>query len=322
MAKRPDGKSGGETPKFIRWTGRRFGCPAKHIRDTLSGISTNAVSRSVQWLSQASSDVFRQLFSSRWLGYLSLTVVFAIVATLFGLWQWDRRGQAVAAMDRVENNWDASSLSLEDFLETNPLPSVEDEWTPLVLKGRYERKDQLLVRTRPRAGLVGFEVLVPFVSGEKAVLVSRGWVPTGEASDYPDAIPEVPQGDVTLVARVKMWEPQLRGRGAPEGQVATINVVDVVAQTTTALTQEFYLIAATEEPAPASLPLRTLRPVLDEGPHLSYTFQWYLFAVMAFVGFGWMFRQEWRVSRGIEAPSAPQSSDAEEEDALLEQSAR
>ena len=178
------------------------------------------------------------------------------------------------------------------------------------------------MRTRPRAGLVGFEVLVPFVSGEKAVLVSRGWVPTGEASDYPDAIPEVPQGDVTLVARVKMWEPQLRGRGAPEGQVATINVVDVVAQTTTALTQEFYLIAATEEPAPASLPLRTLRPVLDEGPHLSYTFQWYLFAVMAFVGFGWMFRQEWRVSRGIEAPSAPQSSDAEEEDALLEQSAR
>jgi len=266
--------------------------------------------------------VFRQLFSSRWLGYLALTVVFAIVSTLFGLWQWDRRGQAVAAMDRVETNWDAQPISLSDFERVTPVPGLKDEWTPLILEGRYEPDDQLLVRTRPRAGLVGFEVLVPFTSGNESVLVSRGWVATGEESDFPDAIPAVPDGVITLVGRVKMWEPQLRGRGAPEGQVATINVSDVAAQAVTSVTEEFYLIAATEDPVAGSVPLRTLRPMLDEGPHLSYTFQWYLFAAMAFVGFGWLFRQEWMLSRGVEPSGPAKPSDADEEDALLEASLR
>jgi len=35
---------------------------------------------------------------------------------------------------------------------------------------------------------------------------------------------------------------------------------------------------------------------------LSYTFQWFLFCLlMAFVGYGWLFRSEWRASRGITA---------------------
>jgi len=141
---------------------------------------------------------------------------------------------------------------------------------------------------RERALLV-FEVLVPFTSGNESVLVSRGWVATGEESDFPDAIPAVPDGVITLVGRVKMWEPQLRGRGAPEGQVATINVSDVAAQAVTSVTEEFYLIAATEDPVAGSVPLRTLRPMLDEGPHLSYTFQWYLLLQWRLSGLGGFF---------------------------------
>ena len=94
--------------------------------------------------------MLRQFFSSRWMGYLALTVVFSLVATFFGLWQWDRRGQAVAAMDRVENNWDAPPLSPEEFRSLYPNVSQENEWTPLALEGTYVASDELLVRTRPR----------------------------------------------------------------------------------------------------------------------------------------------------------------------------
>lgn len=264
--------------------------------------------------------MFSQLFSSRWMGYFALTAVFALVATFFGLWQWDRRGQAVAAMELVENNWDATPVLLAEFRERHSGATQAEQWTPIALEGRYLAAEQLLVRTRPRAGVVGFEVLVPFDTTTETVLISRGWVATGESSDFPDLIPDPPSGDVLVMGRVKMWEPVLRGRGAPDGQVATINREDVQAQVSSELTPDFFLVVDNETPRPAITPLGAQRPVLDEGPHLSYTFQWFLFALMAFIGYGWLFRQEWRASKGLPTRRERKASDAEEEDALLERS--
>jgi len=266
--------------------------------------------------------MFRLLFSSRWMGYLALTVVFAVVASLFGLWQWDRRSQAVAAMDRVEKNYDTSPVGLDAFILATPLVTRDNEWAPLVLEGVYLQDEQVLVRTRPRAGLVGFEVLVPFRTATETVIIARGWVPTGESRDFPDVIPAPPAGDVEVMGRVKIWEPQLRGRGAPDGQVATINLTDVQQQSSDSLLEDFYIIAGSETPSPASLPLRAIKPVLDEGPHLSYTFQWFLFALMAFVGYGWLFRQDLQLSRGVIAKPQKNTTDAQEEDALLEDQKR
>jgi cytochrome oxidase assembly protein ShyY1 len=264
--------------------------------------------------------MLRQFFSSRWMGYLALTVVFSVVASFFGLWQWDRRQQAVAAMELVEANWDATPLTVTEFRVRHPQASEAEQWTPIVLEGRYVPEDQLLVRTRPRAGVVGFEVLVPFEAGAETLLLSRGWVATGESTDFPDFVPPPPSGEVTVMGRVKMWEPMLRGRGAPEGQVASINIEDVQAQVSSSLADDLYLVVDSETPRPAVTPLGAQRPVLDEGPHLSYTFQWFLFALMAFVGYGWLFRQEWRANRGITARRDKKATDAEEEDALLERS--
>lgn len=264
--------------------------------------------------------MLRLFFTSRWMGYLALTIVFAIIASLFGLWQWDRRGQAVEAMDRVENNYDRTPVSLEDFVPVSDIVTVADEWTPLLLRGTFVIEDQVLVRTRPRAGQVGFEVLVPFRTSTDTVLVNRGWVSTGEETDFPDLIPAPPTGVVTVEGRLKLPEPELRGRGAPEGQVATINMNILQPLTTDTVREDFFVIVSSETPAPDRAPLRGERPFLDEGPHLSYTFQWFIFALMAFVGYGWLLRQDYRILRGLEPPRKSQRSDAEEEDALLEKS--
>jgi cytochrome oxidase assembly protein ShyY1 len=42
----------------------------------------------------------------------------------------------------------------------------------------------------------------------------------------------------------------------------------------------------------AEPPLAAPRPVRDEGPHLSYALQWFVFAIMAFIGLGWAANQE------------------------------
>ncbi len=261
--------------------------------------------------------MLRLLLTRRWLGYFALTVVFAVVASMFGLWQWDRRGQAVAAIEKVDANYDREPVELASLLGTGPVDAETNEWVPVSLEGSYRADEQVLVRTRPRSGSVGFEVLVPFQFGDITVIVNRGWVPTGASQDFPDVIPQTPQGTIQLVARIKPSEPLLRGRGAPEGQIASIHLSSLQGMTSQDIREDFYLALGGENPRPASVPLPTVRPELDEGPHLSYTFQWYLFAVMAFGGLWYMLRQEVRVHRG-EDVSRKASRDDEEEDALLD----
>jgi cytochrome oxidase assembly protein ShyY1 len=261
--------------------------------------------------------VLRLLLTRRWLGYLALTVAFAVVSSMFGLWQWDRRGQAVAAMEKVDENYDREPVELGSLVGSGPVDAVANEWIPVTLEGTYLVEEEVLARTRPRSGSVGFEVLVPFQSGDITVMISRGWVSTGDSQDFPDLIPPTPQGIVQLVGRIKPSEPLLRGRGAPEGQIASIHLASLREMTSVDLREDFYVALGTESPRPATAPLPTVRPELDEGPHLSYTFQWYLFAVMAFGGLWYMLRQEVRVHRG-EDVARKSSRDDEEEDALLD----
>ncbi|MEY2900383.1 MAG: hypothetical protein RL247_549 [Actinomycetota bacterium] len=260
-------------------------------------------------------------FTKRWLGYFALTIVFAIIASLFGQWQWDRRGQAVAAIDRVENNFDREPVPLEQFLSENPIVDRDDEWVPVTVSGRYLAGEQILVRTRPRSGAVGFEVLVPLETTDGIFIINRGWISTGDSSDLPDVIPEAPDGIVSLVARVRPGEPELQGRGAPEGQIASIHLPTIAQITERELRDDFYLALGSEQPSVAPSPLPLERPQLDEGPHLSYTFQWYLFALMAIIGFLYMLKQEVALQRGDKRKERVGSTDAEEEDALLDKRA-
>jgi cytochrome oxidase assembly protein ShyY1 len=255
----------------------------------------------------------------RWIGYLSLTVAFAVVASFFGVWQWDRREQAVAAIAKVDANYDQTPLPLEPFLSTNIGFSSDQEWLPVVVSGVYQPEDQVLVRTRPRGGQVGFEVLVPLqIAPNVSVVVNRGWVPTGETSDFPDEIPPPPPGEVTVVGRLKPAEPQLQGRGAPEGQLSSIDLATYQEQLAGTIETSFYLQRVSETPPANRIPVQSIKPVPNEGPHLSYTLQWFVFAGLAFIAYFWLLRSEHRNLQGLPPTVRRKKTDAQEEDALLE----
>lgn len=264
--------------------------------------------------------MFQLALSSRWLGYLALTVAFSIVSVFFGLWQWDRREMAVEAIERVNANYDQAPVAVEQFLGPEGSFDISLEWLPVSMSGAYQEDEQVLVRTRPRGGQVGFEILVPFRTVEGAsIIVNRGWVPTGEASDFPDQVPSPPQGEVTVTGRLKPPEPTLQGRGAPEGQLSSIDLVTYQELLGYPIEQGFFIALMTEQPAAETQALAPVKPVPDEGPHLSYTLQWFVFAIMAFFAYGWLLRNEFRTSQGMLPPRRSQRTDAEEEDALLRQ---
>lgn len=254
----------------------------------------------------------------RWGGYVALTVVFAIACGLLSWWQWSRRAEAVERIDRIEANYDAPVRRLADVLPDLEAIAAESEWQPVELRGEYVADEQLLVRNRPRNGLPGYEVLVPLRTTDgRLFVVDRGWVPAGDDLDAPAAVPAPPADEVVVVARLRAGEPQIPGRSAPAGQLATIHLPTIGDVLDGPVYTGMYGLVVDETPAAAEAPLPNLRPSLDEGSHLSYALQWIAFGVLAFIGLGWAVRRERRLAAG-EVPVRRRERDAEVEDALLD----
>ena len=269
-------------------------------------------------------------FSRRWLGYLALVVIFAIACVGLSMWQLARRDEARDEIARVEQNWEATPRPLAEVLPQLDSFNADDKWTRVTLTGVYLSDEELLARGRPLDGNPGFEQLVPLQLADGSVfVVDRGWLPTGNEQDLPDTDPAPPTGTVTVVVRLKAGEPTVAGRSAPEGQIATINLPTIAELVDKPTYTGAYGLLDTEDPA-AARPTAVSKPVADEGPHLSYAFQWILFGIMAFVGLGWAVRQEYRI-RNADDPeeqaraevrrqkaAAKPKSDAEIEDELLD----
>ena len=239
--------------------------------------------------------MYRFLFSSKWLGYLLLAAIFASACVFLGRWQMDRRAETLAEINRVVTNYSAAPVPFADVRGEFDQLDPASEWTQVELKGSYLVDGQRIVRNRPLNGQPGYEVVVPFrlATGE-TVVIDRGWLPIGNKNPgSPDSVPAPPPGDVTAIVRLKHPEPELQ-RGAPEGQLASIDLAAYSAQLGYPLLTGAYGQLASETPPAAEMPMAFPKPSTEEGTHLSYSLQWFAFGVLMFVGFGYAARQQAR----------------------------
>lgn len=237
--------------------------------------------------------VLRLLREPRWLRGLALAVLVALVCCALGRWQWHRREERLAANAPLVQNYDRPAEPVASVLPAGSELAASDTWTPVRVTGTYDTDATVLVRNRPRDDQFGYEVLVPLVQADgSALLVDRGWLPAGaDSAERPDSVPAPPQGEVTVVARLRPWEDDKRGR-VPAGQVTSIAPDTVTAAVDQAVDDPprllgGYALLASETPAsgvePTTVPLAAERPEVDEGPHLAYTVQWFGFALTALV---------------------------------------
>ncbi|WP_206446695.1 SURF1 family cytochrome oxidase biogenesis protein [Agrococcus sp. KRD186] len=263
--------------------------------------------------------MLRLLREPRWLGYISVAVVFAIVCCALAIWQWNRRDEALTAIDRLETNYDRTPAAVADALPELGAFDPDLQWTPVLLEGEYLPDEQLLLRGRWRGGEVGFEVIAPFRTVDGTVfVVNRGWIDQASGAERPVTEPETPQGPTTVVARLRPDEGSIAGRGAPEGQIASVDLEELAVQLgPSTYTGAYGLLVSEDGSAPDDVSLAS-RPVLDPGPHLSYSLQWYVFALGAFAALAWGMRDELRSASPEVRPKRVRRTDADVEDDILD----
>ena len=179
------------------------------------------------------------------------------------------------------------------------VPADSVQWRPVSASGRFTG-NSVLVRNRPVGHGAGFHVLGVFESDDgSAWVVNRGFLPTSLPASQV-SVPSPPGGHVDLVARVRPAEPA-NSRGVSGNQIYTFSPDQVVvaAGLTSApdgFVLDAYLVADTAlASGPGLVPIPA--PETDQGPHLSYAFQWWTFTVGVLGAYAVLFAREHRGKR-------------------------
>jgi len=236
--------------------------------------------------------VYRFLFTRRWLGLAALAVVLAVIMVGLGNWQLDRYHQKVAINDRIDAAAKAAPVPAADVLRAGKAPPTSQRYTRVTAKGRYDPAHEIVVRGRTLDGRVGFEVLTPLVLQDgSALLVDRGWVAAGAGAREVPAVPAAPSGDVSIVGAVRLPERSV-------GRVETLDgrlQVRRISPTQLAGALPYPVLGGYVTVTQEGL---TPVPVEYEGTlqNGGYALQWWAFAAMTLVGYGYLARRQARES--------------------------
>ncbi|HEX5741545.1 MAG TPA: SURF1 family protein, partial [Pilimelia sp.] len=257
------------------------------------------------------------LVSPRWLGCAAFALVASALMVLAGHWQLDRYTARTATNARIDAARAAAPVPLGDLVPppgdrpgtagAAPAPAVR--WSRVTVTGRYDPDRDVVVRGRNLGGERGFEVLTPLrLADGTAVLVDRGWIAAaGRDARARPALPPAAGGVVTVVGRLA---PPESGTGAVDTvdgrrEVRRIAAGNLAPHLPYPLYGGHVLRDADSPDRAADDPLvATPSPRQATWQNFGYVVQWWLFAAMTWVGFGWLARREAAARRAGQTPGA------------------
>jgi cytochrome oxidase assembly protein ShyY1 len=253
--------------------------------------------------------VYRFAFRGRYL--VAHLVVLALAATFvrLGVWQLDRRDQVRSRNAMVAARLGVPPASVETLLARDP-GLDRAAYRRVVVAGRYRPGWEARVRFRSLGGAPGEYVLGLLVTPSgRPVLVNRGWVPLDTGSS--PSPPPPPEGPAVVTGLLLPSEAGGRVVEPPTGgSPAAFDRIDVraIGGTLPVTPLPLYLQLREQRPPGGPLPVPLPEPALDEGPHLSYAVQWFLFTAIGLVGWPLLLRRtaRSRARRGSgEEPVSP-----------------
>lgn len=231
--------------------------------------------------------MYRFLLTRRWLGFAALMVAVAAVMVGLGNWQLDRYDQRAAINDRIDAAARAAPVPVTDVLTPGRAPAKSQRYTRVTATGRYDVAKEILVRGRTQGGRVGYEVLTPLVlPGGGALLVDRGWVPAAAGAREVPQVPAASTGEVTVVGVVRLPERAVGRVETLDGRLQVRRISP--AQLAGALPYPVlggYVTVEQDGLTPIEV---EYEGTLQNG---GYALQWWAFAVLTLVGFGYLARR-------------------------------
>jgi surfeit locus 1 family protein len=221
------------------------------------------------------------LFKRRWI----LTTLFVLVASVImirlGFWQ----------IGRLEGKRAFVAQSLAQ-IEAEPLIITGDETDldgrairhrPATAQGQYDFANEVALKNKSYMGRLGYHILTPMrIDGsERAVLVDRGWISSVDfdASEVGLA-PEILEN----TAEGRIAPPDFRPKDAkvpaePRLEWYRVDIEGIQSQMPYELLPFFIALTPSESDQRSPIP-NPPEIVLDEGPHLAYAIQWFVFAAV------------------------------------------
>jgi cytochrome oxidase assembly protein ShyY1 len=227
-------------------------------------------------------------------------VVVLILAGLFilaGFWQLDRLHQVRSRNAVVRSRMQSAPVSLERVLRPDAAQPGQASYRRVVVTGSYDSSHPILIQFRTYSGDPGFYLLAPMVvGGNDAILVNRGWIPLSNPPLPPGAAP-APTGTVSVTG---ILFPPERGGSVPTVisggavEITQINVDALRSQVPYRLYPAYVQLTSQDPKQAGDYPITLPLPNLDEGPHLSYAIQWFLFTAIGLVGWPLLIRRSRR----------------------------
>ncbi|MEY2450806.1 MAG: hypothetical protein QOD92_380 [Acidimicrobiaceae bacterium] len=251
---------------------------------------------------------YRFALRPKWL--LSHVLVLALVVVMInlGFWQLRRLDEKKAHNSSVRANESIPVAPIDSLLQPSDPASTGAAvaFRRVTITGEYDRGNEVIIRARSLNERPGVWVASPLrLSNGAAVLVVRGFLPTQGTPEFVPADAEPPTGQVTIEGLAQ--ETQTRGVFGPtdpsDGRLSNIARVDVervAKQTPYPLYPVWVQLTKSQPPQPGPQPEVLPEPVLDDGPHLSYAIQWFIFSTIALVGYPMILRRSARNRGEIE----------------------
>ena len=214
-----------------------------------------------------------------------------------GFWQMQRLEERREQNSEIRAALEAEPQGIETLLA---LPTLPPDHTATVVVGSYVDEHSFLVANRTYDTEPGNWLVTPLeLADGTVVVVSRGWVPRLWAAGVQSDDLSAPTGEVVVIGRVFS---SVGGGSIGTNEIAIMTELnrldlDRVAELTGLEVADLWVQLAQQQPQQpesASLPVPVPPVSLDDGPHLSYAFQWFFFSAGAVVVYGLILKRRQR----------------------------
>jgi surfeit locus 1 family protein len=232
--------------------------------------------------------MLKTLFTGRQLWTTLLVIAGAALCCRLGIWQLDRLAQRHGQNARIDARMAQPPMPLTGA----PVDPDALDYRQVEVSGVYDSSGEIVLRNRALDGVPGVHIITPLRlhGNNAAVLVDRGWVSLDQSS--PEARRAFAEpGEIVVQGVARRSQEDEGGPQDPPlglGQLRRdtwfrVNIPQIEQQVGYRLLPVF--IEQQPTPGASKLPRRIATTDLGEGPHLSYTIQWFAFAAILLVGY-------------------------------------